>query len=140
MSHPHWHGGAGASVSSSSAASSSVAASSSSGTCNLDAPTNVVGCNSCGVQCDSPWDVTWDAVAGATFYLVEYQCFMATPQYQTSNTTADLCTEVGMCSDSMCSFGVASVTVKACDGVCCSAPTAVPAAGAPITCGGGVCC
>jgi hypothetical protein len=83
--------------------------------------------------------VSWSPTAGATHYEVEYTCIIA-HQYQTMNTVVDLCTEVGMCNDNLCANGVGAVTVKACDGNCCSPAVTVPASETPIACGGGVCC
>ena len=79
-------------------------------------------------------------MTNATHYIVQYSCFTAKPTYQTSNTSVDLCTEVGMCNDSYCAYGAGAVTVQACDSTCCSTPTTVPSGETPLTCGGGVCC
>jgi len=105
-----------------------------------DAPTNLMGCPSCGAACDFPWPVTWDPVPGATSYKVKYQCFMGMPVFTSFDENVDLCMEVGMCNDPNCAFGVGPVQVQACDGNCCSAWVTVPAADTPIACGGGVCC
>ena len=102
------------------------------------APTNLMGCPSCGNFCDSPWNVTWSPSANATHYIIEYQCFVQVSSYQTSGTIADLCNEVGMCNNSLCANGTGPVTVKACNALCCSAPVTFP--DTPIACGGGVCC
>jgi plastocyanin len=104
------------------------------------APGSLSGCPSCAGSCDTLWPVNWGAVSGATHYVIEYTCFTATPTYQTSNTAADLCTEVGMCDDDSCSNGVGAVTVKACNSNCCSAPVTFPSSETPIACGGGLCC
>jgi len=125
----------GTSVASSSAQSSS----STGGPCSLGPPTNLMGCPSCGINCDSPWPASWSAVAGATHYIVEYTCI--TPNaFQTSNTSVDLCNEVGMCNNTLCAYGAGPVSVKACDSTCCSLPAQVPINETPIACGGGVCC
>jgi hypothetical protein len=103
------------------------------------APTNLMGCAGCGAFCDSPWPASWSPVPGATHYIVEYSCFVAN-QYQTVNSSVDLCTEVGMCNNNLCANGAGPVTVKACDANCCSPPVTVPVAETPIACGGGICC
>ena len=123
----------------SSSVASTAASSSSGGPCPVAQPTSLMGCPSCGASCDSPWPVTWSAVAGATHYIVEYTCI--TPNaFQTSNTSVDLCNEVGMCNNSFCAYGAGPVSVKACDSTCCSMPAQVPINETPIACGGGVCC
>lgn len=99
----------------------------------------VLGCSSCGAFCDSPWNVSWAGDATATYYIVEYACLL-THQYQTTNTMADLCMEVGMCNDGGCGFGAGMVTVQACNASCCSAKVIVDPNETPIACGGGVCC
>ncbi len=103
-------------------------------------PTNLMGCNSCGGTCDSPWPLTWDAVANADWYEVSYICLF-TPNVKNvgNKTTADLCTEVGMCSNSLCANGASGVFVSACNAMGCSAPAQFTT-GVPIACGGGVCC
>ncbi len=75
----------------------------------------------------------------ATYYVVEYTCLIP-HQYQTPNTSVDLCNEVGMCNDALCANGAGAVTVQACNVNCCGPKTAVPPDGTPIACGGGICC
>jgi hypothetical protein len=100
-----------------------------------------MGCPSCAFVCDAtPWPVSWNAVPGATHYIVEYQCFITTVAYSTMNLSVDLCNEVGMCNDSMCANGAGPVTVQACDAMCCTSPVTVNPNDTPIACGGGVCC
>jgi hypothetical protein len=103
-------------------------------------PQNPSGCPSCGATCEEPWPVAWTAVTGATHYIIQYSCFISMPTYQTPNTTADLCSEVGMCTNDDCAFGAGAVTVKACNATCCSAAVTIPIEETPIACGGGVCC
>ncbi len=123
---------------SSSNTASSTASSSSGGSCPLANPSGVTGCGPCAGACDAPWPASWSAVSGATHYLVEYTCLLGPTAYQTSTTSVDLCSQVGMCNDNACANGVASVVVRACDATCCSSGTPVP--DAPLACGGGVCC
>jgi hypothetical protein len=104
------------------------------------APTNPSGCPSCGTLCDAPWPAAWTASAGATHYIVQYTCLLSMPTYQTTNTSVDLCAEVGMCNDDTCAFGAGMVTVSACNATCCSPLTVIPVAETPTACGGGVCC
>ncbi|MCC6527372.1 MAG: hypothetical protein IT373_32290 [Polyangiaceae bacterium] len=100
-------------------------------------PANVAGCPSCGSFCDTPWNVSWSPVNGATYYVVTYTCLFA-HEFQTSSTVVDLCSEVGMCADVFCANGAGAVTVKACNANCCSGTVVAP--DTPIACGGGVCC
>jgi hypothetical protein len=90
--------------------------------------------------CDAPWNIHWDPSVGATYYVVEYTCFIFATEFETANTMADLCNEVGMCTDDSCGNGAWPVTVSACNASCCSAPAQVPVDETPIACGGGVCC
>lgn len=104
--------------------------------CPVPPPTGVSGCTTCGA-CDT-WSVSWDPVATATHYEVEYVCSIST--YQSPNildTDAELCFEVGMCSH--CPFTIGGIWVKACDGTCCSAGTMVDIAETPLSCGGDCC-
>ena len=103
-------------------------------------PSNLEGCPTCGTFCDTPWTLSWDPVAGAEHYVVEYTCLFSTTQYETNSTSADLCNEVGMCDDASCANGAGAVTVSACTATCCSMTVTFPAAETPIACGGGVCC
>jgi hypothetical protein len=111
------------------------------GPCALGGPGNVMGCAACSFSCDgSLWPATWNAVPGATYYVVEYQCFINTFSYSTMNTGVDLCNEVGMCNNGACANGTGPVSVKACDVNCCSAPVMINPNDTPVACGGGVCC
>ena len=120
--------------------STSGAASSSSsggGNCNLPAPTMVTGCGTC--DCCDNWSAAWEPVSGATHYTLSWQCSIFPKEtWDTVNTTAELCNEVGMCSS--CGGAITPVEIQACDSSCCGAAAKIPDGQTPITCGGGCCC
>ncbi len=104
-----------------------------------DPPTGVMGCSSCG-GCPNDWPISWDAVEGADKYIVRYACtIFPGPAFETTETTATLCADLGVCSNGLCANGGLSVTVEACNANGCSAPVQFTS-GLPIACGGGVCC
>lgn len=104
-------------------------------------PTSLMGCPACAAFCNAdPWNVSWTAVPGASHYVLEYQCSLSVVTYQTTSTDADLCSEVGLCTDGNCSFGVGPIRVQACNAANCSPKVAFDPTGIPTACGGGVCC
>ena len=101
-----------------------------------------MGCPHCNDACSAdPWNVSWVAAPGASRYRLEYKCSsFPVVTHETTNTVADLCSEVGLCTDNFCAFGVGQIRVQACDSECCSPKVAFDLSGTPSACGGGVCC
>ena len=104
------------------------------------APTNPHGCSWC--MCCDPWPISWDPVAGATYYVVRWKCSIQPEQaHNVGNVTsiADVCNDIDMCNG-MCVYTVGYIRVEACNAYGCSAPVDIPVNEIPITCGGGCCC
>jgi hypothetical protein len=100
----------------------------------------LAGCQTC--ECCDPWWISWDEVPGATYYQVRWKCSINPEQVHDVGAVtmiADVCNDIDMCNG-MCAFTVAYIRVEACNEDGCSAPIDIPAAGTPITCGGGCCC
>ncbi|MEZ4222264.1 MAG: hypothetical protein R3B13_15110 [Polyangiaceae bacterium] len=104
-------------------------------------PTGVQGCSNC--DCCDPWDVTWTATSGATYYQVAWKCsIFPVHAINVGNVTSvDLCSStIGMCSTAECANGGIVISVQACNASGCSAQSFVSGIGVPLACGGGCCC